>query len=311
MFTSILLSAALLSPAAPVPKVTRPVGPPPILVYVSPAVDGRVTVNVQAMRDVSETKPITIVQNGVPVVVTATERAARFVTMSVTLDDAGATFATAGEKKLTPEEVTARLKAGGVLVAPSDGDEVDPSYLKALSADAIIVTYTGKGAERKTLQPARPRSNTAIPTVPTLVAVKADAKGVVSLPAMGKKEETVTVTTAVVENGVPTTKTREVKRTVTALIPTPFDDVKPTTTTADGKPVATDDAKKQLTAGAVVLVSGDGKPVDEVYRKLFRPTTLVLTSDKMALPIRSGTTRILGGLQIAPAILPVQVLPAK
>lgn len=289
MFTAVFLSAVAL--AAPVPKVTKPVGPPPTLVYVHPATDGRVTVSVRTTRTVTENYTVIANENGVQVSRVAQREVERPLTTLVTLDNAAATFATVDEKKLTADEATARLKAGGVLVVPTDGDEVDGSYLKALAADAILVTYVGKGAERKTMLPARLRTETATPVAPALVAMKADAKGLVNLPAKGTKEETVSVSVLEIENGVPVTKTREVKRTVATLVPTPFDDVKPDVTTADGKTVTAGDAKKGLAAGALVLVSGDGKPVDEAFRKAVRPTTLVLVSPKMALPGRLGIQR--------------------
>ena len=77
----------------------------------------------------------------------------------------------------------------------------------------------------------------------------------------------------------------EKKQTVEDLVPVSYDEVKPTVTTADGKLVAAEEAKKRLSAGAITLVSANGKPVGEPYLKLVKPDTLVLSSAMMVHPM--------------------------
>lgn len=306
MFTGILLSAALLSPAAPVPKATKPLGPPPKLVYVPAAGEGgQVVVVVQFTRKVTETVETVEAVNGVPVKKTVTRERDLLTSKSVALENAGATFKTAADKPLTAAEANDRLKAGGALVVPAAGeDAVDPAYVKLLAADAIVVSYPADkpADEKKRLAVGVLRVGAAVAPPPTIVAVKADATGALTLPARGTKEETVKVPVAKVVDGQTQTEYVETKRTVMSLVPTPFDQVKPDVTTADGKPVAVEDAKKQLAAGAVVLVSADGKPVDERYRKLFQPGTLALASEKLVAPAPVG---------LVPALVPGQAVQQK
>ena len=115
-------------------------------------------------------------------------------------------------------------------------------------------------------------------------------------------------------------------------------------TTADGKKLDKDEAIKKLAGGAVVIVSGDGKPVSPAFLKVIKDDTLVLTSPELAgpqpiafpgrpgggfrplppngvlpvqpLPLQPGGIQILpaqpGGviqIQVAPAALPAQPLP--
>jgi chitodextrinase len=278
MLASVLLSAVLLAPAAPVPKATKPLGPPPRLLGVVPTPEGRVVVTVVTHKAVQTTVTVPFVENG-----QQRQRAeVRDITVpeyqNVTLDNTGATFKTADDKPLTADQVTAKLKTGGVLVLPPDGKETDPGYLAILSGDAILVSY--KKDEKKVIADL---SHHTMPA-PTILSVKADERGVVLVSAMGKKEVTVKVPQSVTENGETKVTYVDVKQTVEGMVPTPFDDVKPDVTTADGKVVSFEDAKKKLAAGAVVLVSRDGKPVGEAYRKTVKADTLILTSAKMAEP---------------------------
>jgi hypothetical protein len=95
-------------------------------------------------------------------------------------------------------------------------------------------------------------------------------------------------------------------------------------TTADGKKLGTEDAVKKIGAGAVVVVSSDGKPVSPAFLKVFKDDTLVLSSPELAGPqgvTRPGVrplpiNRVPGGVQIQPIqpgnvqILPIQGGPA-
>lgn len=96
-------------------------------------------------------------------------------------------------------------------------------------------------------------------------------------------------------------------------------------TTADGKKIATEDAMKKLSTGAVVVVSTDGKPVSPAFLKLFKDDVLVLVSPELTgaatgsgrptiRPLPAEGIQVLPAqpgiqIQIAPA-LPLQPLPA-
>jgi hypothetical protein len=94
-----------------------------------------------------------------------------------------------------------------------------------------------------------------------------------------------------------------------------------TVTTADGKKIEIQDAVKKIAGGAIVVVSGDGKPVSPAFLKVFKDDTLVLTSPELvgAQNLTRPGVRPLpidriqpGGVQILP-IQPgnVQVLPIQ
>lgn len=80
-------------------------------------------------------------------------------------------------------------------------------------------------------------------------------------------------------------------------------------TTADGKKVEKEDALKKIAAGAIVVVSSDGKPVSPMYLKVFKDDTLVLSAPELVTPAgATGVRPPIGrpGVQIQPlpAVLP-------
>jgi hypothetical protein len=85
-------------------------------------------------------------------------------------------------------------------------------------------------------------------------------------------------------------------------------------TTADGKKLETEDALKKLKDGAIVVVSGDGKPVSPAFLKIFKDDTLVLASPELAGPA-AGAIMPGGGIRPGGRPLPVQppggVLPVN
>jgi len=91
---------------------------------------------------------------------------------------------------------------------------------------------------------------------------------------------------------VPVTRQVEVEvngkketRTVTEIVPQmqmseqKWDVKKATITTAGGKKLGLDDLKKRLAKPQVVLVSGDGKAVDEAYLKLLDKDAIVVVPE--------------------------------
>jgi hypothetical protein len=113
--------------------------------------------------------------------------------------------------------------------------------------------------------------------------------------------------------------TREVA--VTRSVVVELGDVKDLTiTTADGKKLDKEEAIKKLAAGAIVVVSGDGKPVSPVFLKVFKDETLVLASPELIAPqggVLPGSRPIMrplpapaGGIQIQPGVIQIQIAPA-
>jgi len=79
-------------------------------------------------------------------------------------------------------------------------------------------------------------------------------------------------------------------------------------TTADGTRVEAEVAMKKLAAGAVVVISNDGKPVSPAFLKVFKDDTLVLVSPELVAPIggfNGGIVRPFPGGNLRP--LPAQI----
>lgn len=279
MYASLLITA-LVATSAPVAKPSKPLGPPPKIVLVSPSGGGPVHLLVTEPQVVKQTVSVSAVENGETVVKLETREATILQHKSVALADVGATFRTAGGQALTAAEASDKLQGGGHLIIPAERDPIDVAYTILLAPDAIVAEYAKDG--KRTISAA-----TQNPTqpAPRFVAVKADEKGVLRIPAQGKREVIVKVPSTKEVDGVTKIDYTATKQSVLDLVPTPFDDVTPTVTTADGKPVKTDDAKRRLSAGTIVLVSANGKPVGEPFLKLVKPETLVLSSAKMVPPL--------------------------
>ncbi|MBX3398807.1 MAG: hypothetical protein KF873_08710 [Gemmataceae bacterium] len=274
MFVSMLM-AVLATSTAPVPKPVKPIGAAPKIVVVAVVPGTGPVVLVTVPRTVSQTFETTVVENGAQILKKQTRDVTVTESKTVTLTDAGATFTTADGMPLTADETTTRLKEGGFLIVPADREPIDPAFRKALAAEAILVEYK-KDSKASIVGAGSP--------MPALAAVKADDKGMLRIPAQGTREVVVKVPVSKEVDGVVKVEYVETKQTVRDLVPTPFDDVKPTVTTAVGKTVAAEDAKSRLAAGEVVLMSTNGKPVEGAYLKLVKPETLVLVSEKMVHP---------------------------
>jgi hypothetical protein len=280
MIASLLLTVLAL-PAAPAPKATKSIGPAPIIVVVAAPTGPEVTVAVCESVTVQKTFETTVVENGVAVVRKQTRDVTESIAKVVSLADLGATYRTGDDKPLTAAQVAERLKAGGHLIAPANREPIDPAYRKVLAPTAIVVQYNNDG--KMMLE-----CGASGAAIPVFAAVKADDKGVLRIPARGTREEIVKLPVTKEVDGVPKVEFIESKRTVHDLVPTPYDDVKPDVTTAEGKPVDADTAKKRMAAGEIVLISADGKPVAEAFLKLVSSGTLVLRSDKMVHPLRAA-----------------------
>lgn len=289
MFASMLM-AVLATSAAPVPKPVKPIGAAPKIVVVAVVPGTGPVVLVTVPRTVSQTFETTVVENGAQILKKQTRDVTVTESKTVTLTDAGATFTTADGMPLTADETTTRLKDGGFLIVPADREPIDPAFRKALAADAILVHY--KKDSKASIVSA------AGSPIPTLVAVKADDKGMLRIPAQGTREVVVKVPVSKEVDGVVKVEYIETKQTVSDLVPTPYDDVKPTVTTAAGMAVAAEDAKSRMAAGEIVLVSTNGKSVEGAYLKLVKPETLVLVSEKMVHPASKLAPAALGALDV-------------
>lgn len=160
-------------------------------------------------------------------------------------------------------------------------------------------------------------------TAPRVMELKPDANGKITLPVLRTEIQKVTSTAVIAGPGggpVPGTVTREIP--VTRQIVVEISEVRDLTiTTVDGMKLDKDEALKKLTAGKVVVVSGDGKPVSPAFLSVFRDETLVLASPELITPHagpfpgRGGASRPMqpvappGALPVPPGGVQIQIAP--
>ena len=139
MFTT-LLTAALLSPAAPIPRDAAPTGPAPYILSLRTDPDGGMKLTV--LR--TEKQKVTYVEqvngpNGrqLPRAVEKEVDVIRYVrTEFAELKELKAY--SADGKELPLKDALKTMADGGLCVASSDGKKVDASYLKLLKADVLV-----------------------------------------------------------------------------------------------------------------------------------------------------------------------------
>ncbi len=167
-----------------------------------------------------------------------------------------------------------------------------------------------------------PTAPVAAGTAPRVMELKPDANGKITLTVTRTEMQKVQVGVAIAGllpagAAPPPAATREVP--VMHMVVVELGDVKDLTiTTADGKKLDKEEAIKKLTAGAIVVVSGDGKPVSPVFLKVFKDETLVLASPELIAP-QGGVPpgyrpsrplpAVPGGIQIQPGVIQIQIAP--
>lgn len=155
-------------------------------------------------------------------------------------------------------------------------------------------------------------------TAPRLMELKPDANGKVTVTVLRTEMQKVQVGAAIAPGGAPgavppVNAVREVP--VARMATVELGEVKNLTiTTADGKKLEKEEALKKLAGGAIVVVSGDGKPVSPAFLKVFKDDTLVLASPELAAPAGAVRPPIGGRPVPLPAPVPpggVQILPVQ
>ncbi|AWM39655.1 hypothetical protein GobsT_19960 [Gemmata obscuriglobus] len=166
-----------------------------------------------------------------------------------------------------------------------------------------------------------PPPGPAVPVgpAPRILELKPGADGKIMV-TVTRTEKLPNAPVAANPNGIaPAVVAREISRTKVIEL----SEVKDlTVTTADGKKIATEDALKTLSTGAIVVVSTDGKPVSPTFLKMFKDDVLVLVSPELSgpatgRPVARPLPAIQGGIQVLPAqpgiqiqVAPVQIAPA-
>src|SRR4051812_18699207 len=149
MYPSLVLSAALVAPAAPVPRDTAPntTGPAPRVIALKADATGTVRVigTIPTKITVTNTHIVieNVVENGKQVQKQVQKQVEQDVVTSQyfnkTLSEFNGKFTTADGTALTPEEATARVKNGAALLASSDGKPIAKSWLRAVDSDTVVM----------------------------------------------------------------------------------------------------------------------------------------------------------------------------
>lgn len=300
MHASLLLSAALVTPAAPLPRDTdTAAGPPPRVVAVKADAFGavRVTGYIPTKVTVTTTQITveTVVENGKQVQ-KQTQRQVEYDTVttqhfSKALDEFGGTFRTADGTPLTAAEATTRVKGGATLLASSDGKPVAGAWLRGVAGDTVVMTAEGLAHANLNW------GGDTLPTTPAprLARLGTDASGAPVAPTVA----------ASTNNGYAYYDDFGEGRAFRggkmawrgdvgyygnnpAPVPVtlkPLADVKFEAYDVTGKLIGRTEVLKRLSAGGTVLVAGDSRMPDAAYLKAFKEDVIVLTGPELVLPI--------------------------
>ena len=153
MYASLVLSAALIAPAAPLPRDAAPntTGPAPRVLALKADAGGavRVTGTIPVRVTVTQTHFVieNVVVNGQQVQQQVQKQVEQDITtsqyMNKALSEFNGTFATADGAPLTVEEATARVKNGATVLASADGKPVAKTWLRAVGGDTVVMIADG------------------------------------------------------------------------------------------------------------------------------------------------------------------------
>jgi hypothetical protein len=284
MYASLVISTALLLPAAPVPRDTPPAdaGPPPLVIGLKADATGGVVI--AGYIPVKETLTANnVIQKGNEEVVERIE----FDTISGTFflknfQDFRGKITTADGKPLTPEQATARVKNGASVLASRDGKPISPVWLRGVSPDTV--TIVADGFEH--LQPSH--SNGVLPNTPPprLALLTTDATGKLTCETNSVPPYRVDEVTLV--GGRNPRRGRMTVRpgygTEGSIVTKPLAEVKFTAYTLTGDVIPNDQVLKQLAGGGLVIVAGDPRLPDAAYLKSFHEDLIVLVGEELMLP---------------------------
>jgi hypothetical protein len=138
MTSMLLLSAALHAPAYPPPPKTetKPLGPAPRLVLLNLDADGKVRIQ----ATVTETRKTTVMRvvNGKQETSTVDREFSQRANVPLS-ELEKLTVYTADGKEVNRATALEKLASGGLVVVTTDGEKVDPTYLKAFKDDTLVL----------------------------------------------------------------------------------------------------------------------------------------------------------------------------
>jgi hypothetical protein len=294
MSPSLLLSAALLAPAAPLPGGATPgsVGPAPRVLALKADAGGAVRVVGYTQVKVTVTNTYTTVENNQQVQKTVDQDVLTSQYFNKTLAEYGAKFSTAGGAPLTLDEATARVKSGATVLASSDGKPVAKAWLRAAAPDTVVMV--AEGFSHATLQ----WGNDPMPTTPApqLALLGTDEAGKVMAPCTSYPVNADAGTyygdfdgRLAIRGGLRARGGFAYTHPPTPMDPKvvrkPLTEVQFEAYDRAGKLVPRKEALNRLAAGGLVLVAGDNRMPDETYLKGLRDDVLILSAAELVLPV--------------------------
>lgn len=304
MYASLVLSAALVAPAAPLPRDASPdnAGPAPRVLALRADAAGavRITGSIPVRVTVTQTHFVieTVIVNGQQVQQQVQKQVEQDITTSQYMNKALAEFdgkfTTADGTPLTVEEATARVKNGATVLASADGKPIARSWLRAVGSDTVVMVADG-------LSHVQPQAGGG--TLPTTPAPRLAMLGT---DAAGKLTAACTSNPITANNGIyyddiafegRAFRGGRMMRNIdyngdyypqqvgAKVVLKPLADVKFDAYDLTGKLVPRGEALKRLAAGGMVLVAGDARLPDEAYLKAFREDVLVLVGSELVLPV--------------------------
>ena len=294
MYPTLVLSAALVAPAAPLPRDNIPnaTGPAPRVLALKADNGGTVRVSGHThIKQTITTVQIVIVNNN------QVQKQVEYDTISSTymnkaLEDFNGRFATADGRPLTAAEATTRVKAGATVLASADGKPISKAWLQSVNPDTIVMVAEGM-SHLQLHWGSEPLPATPPPQL-------------TMLSAGGKGGAVARVTTAPASNDlihhnefqfdgrvgrVRNLQWRgghfpnEVDQSSAKAASKPLADVSFEAYDLSGKLVPRSAALNRLAAGGMVLVAGDSRMPDAAYLKGFREDVLVLVGNELIQPI--------------------------
>jgi hypothetical protein len=184
----LLLSAALHAPAYPPPPKTetKPLGPAPRLVLLNLDADGKVRI----LATVTESRKTTVTRlvNGKQETSTVDQEYRRHADVPLS-ELEKLTVYTADGKEVNRATALEKLASGGLVVVTTNGEKVDPTYLKAFKDDTLVLVspqFLITGATFRPVAPLRPQIAVAGQAVMPAAVVPAPP---VAAPAKDEKKE--------------------------------------------------------------------------------------------------------------------------
>jgi hypothetical protein len=304
MMHSLLVVAAIATPGAPIPKDTlpNPIGPAPRVLAVKANVGGGVTIIAIVYEKRKIQQQFFVMENGKQVLKQQETEIMTSTYIHKNLGDFGGKFTTADGADITSEQAIRRVKEGATILITADGKPIDPSWLRAVGGDTVVMHTNELG------QAQFQYGHSSLPNTPNprLVMLGTDEKGNVRIPVNTNGNN---LNNAYYDEfgGFNNVRFRAVAggrvfmngdvgnfggdaSAAPATKPAgpdgkkPLEDIRFDAYDLNGKLIPKADAMKRLKAGGLALFAGDNRFPDPEYLKAFRDDLIVLVSAEFVFP---------------------------